>query len=174
MKAGPAGRGVCSVDLCTFTDQQFYNLLVAAVYSCWKTIPSILILLSKSAPLFGQRCIQGWQTVQKVRKHIIGASVIQHLHTKDRTSRLLAGWCWHVLSGGVGPLPGVHTALPGNMQIPPHVSKSSHRHGSHGGSLLLVVRNGKNTTNVRICLFFSVFYYFKAFISLGLNWKWSV
>lgn len=65
---------------------------------------------------------------------------VLYLHTKDRTSHLLAGWCRHVLSGEVGPLPGVHAAPPGNMQIPPHVSKSSHRHGSHGGSLLLAVR----------------------------------
>lgn len=40
MKAGPAGSGVCPIDLCTFTDQQFYNLLVPTVYSCWKKVSS--------------------------------------------------------------------------------------------------------------------------------------
>lgn len=36
MKAGPAGRSVSPVDLCTFTDQQLYNLSVPTVYSCQK------------------------------------------------------------------------------------------------------------------------------------------
>ena len=37
MQAGPAGRGVCSVDLCTSADQHLYNCRVPTVYSWWKT-----------------------------------------------------------------------------------------------------------------------------------------